>query len=136
MPGTLKPITRDDILRGEACPPQYEANLKTLLIKLNKLQTAYGKQLILNDGFRTMRMHIEIYRKKGITDPKKIPMKSKHLYCQAGDIDDDNKFTFYNWCQQNEPLMEELGLYFEIGTRGWVHCQIVPPASGKRWFIP
>lgn len=136
MPTTLRPLTREDILKGNILPKDYEPYLEKLLKRVNKLQDRYGKlQFLATSGFRSLIQHLAVYRKKGITDPKKIPMKSKHLYCQAVDVEDkDGKF--YEWVQKNEPILEELGLWYELGTRGWVHLQIVAPASGRRGFIP
>lgn len=136
MIADLRPITREDILKGKECPKDYVSYLEKLIKGTNKLQERYGKlQFVITSGFRTLLEHIEIYRRKGITDPKKIPMKSKHLFCQAVDIEDkDGKF--YKWCQQNEAILKELGLHYELGTRGWVHIQIVAPPSGKIGFWP
>lgn len=133
---SFRTITREDILKGKECPKDYESNLEKLIKKTNKLQERYGKlQFVITSGFRSLLEHLGIYRRKGITDPKKIPMKSKHLFCQAVDIEDkDGKF--YQWCQKNEAILQELGLYYELGTRGWVHIQIIPPASGKIGFWP
>ncbi len=112
-----------------------ETDLEKLLKKANKFQDAYGKQLVVTSGFRSLAYHIGVYHKKGIKDPKKIPMKSKHLFCQAIDFEDKDG-RLYAWAQQNEKVLEDLGIYCELGTRGWLHCQIVPPGSGKRWFLP
>jgi hypothetical protein len=133
---SLKPITAEDILKGKKAPKNCETHLKVLLVRVNKVQERYGKlQFVITSGLRTLTEHLAIYRKKGITDPKKIPMKSKHLFCQAVDIEDkDGKF--YAWIQKNETIIQEIGLYYELGTRGWVHLQIIPPGSGKTGFFP
>lgn len=130
------PLTRENVLKGQTCPEAHEKNLEKLLKRVNKLQDTYGKlQFVVTSGFRSLAYHIGLYHKKGITDPKKIPMKSKHLFCQAVDIEDkDGKF--YAWVQKNEPVLQDLGLYYELGTRGWVHLQIAPPKSGKTGFFP
>jgi len=135
----LRELTREDILTEggvlKACPPGYEKNLEKLLKRINKVQERYGKlQFVSTSGLRSLLYHIRIYNKKGITDPKKIPMKSKHLFCQAVDIQDkDGKL--YAWVQKNEIILEEMGLYYELGTKGWVHFQTVPPGSGKTGFL-
>lgn len=114
-----------------------QENIELLLLKLNKLRAAYGKPLTITSGFRTMEHHLEIYAAKGITDKKKIPMKSRHLTGQAVDISDVGEF-FKNWILTNMEFVEQLGLYFEdfAATPTWVHIQIVPPASGNRFFKP
>lgn len=131
----MKPITSGDILRGSECPKDYKENLEKLVKRTNKLQELWGKQFIVTSGFRSLLYHLGIYRKKGITDPKKIPMKSRHLFCQAVDIEDKDG-RLYKWVQQNEKALEDIGLWYEMGTRGWVHLQIVAPTSGKRGFMP
>lgn len=131
----IKAFTPADILKGQKCPESMKADLDKLVKKINKLQEHYGKQLVITSGFRSLAHHIAIYNRKGITDPKKIPMKSKHLFCQAVDFEDkDGKL--YAWAQKNEKILEDIGIWCELGTRGWLHCQIVPPGSGKRWFLP
>lgn len=114
-----------------------EANLDELLIRLNKVRAAYGKPMIVTSGLRTIKHHLEIYAAKGITDRKKIPMKSNHLYGRAADIS-DTKHELQEWCVKNEALLEEIGLWMEsfVFTKTWVHFQIVPPLSGRRWFMP
>ena len=83
-----------------------------------------------------METHLRIYKEKGITDKNKIPMKSKHLTCQAVDIA-DAKFFLTNWCKENEEVLKEIGLWCEDDvTVKRLHLQIVPPTSGKRWFKP
>lgn len=117
--------------------PEIQKNLYALLSTLNSIRSSYGVPMTITSGFRAMEDHLRIYRDKGITDPAKIPMKSKHLYGQAADIADaDGKF--WSWCQSNLDMMEKLGVYFEDrkSTPTWVHIQIVAPASGKRIFIP
>lgn len=131
----MKPITREDVLKGATCPKNMEADLEKLIKKGNKLQDHYGKQLTVTSGFRTLIYHIQVYARKGITDPKKIPMTSKHLFCQALDFEDKDG-RLYKWAQQNEKVLEELGLYCELGTQGWLHVQTKAPGSGKRWFLP
>lgn len=130
-------ITRQEILKGHSCPPELEANLLELLIRINKVRDAYGHPMTVTSGFRSMEDHLRIYKNKGITDPKKIPMKSKHLYCQAVDIYDPNK-KLQKWIKENIKLIEEIGLWMEDfnDTPNWVHFQIIPPASGNRFFKP
>jgi hypothetical protein len=140
----LRPLILQDVLddnvdeKGKPLPvaDDHKANLEKLLKKVNKVQERYGKlQFIVTSGLRSLRYHLLIYRKKGITDPKKIPMKSKHLFGHAVDIEDkDGKF--YAWVQKNEAFLQELGLHYELGTKGWVHLQSVPPGSGKIGFWP
>lgn len=127
-------ITRQEILKGEECPPEYEDNLLELLIKGNKIRDAFGRPMIVTSGFRTKEDHLRIYEKQ-IKAGKHVPMGSKHLYCQAVDISDPNKIL-QKWCLENEKLLAEVGVWMEhfSHTSTWVHFQIVPPASGNRFF--
>lgn len=112
-------------------------NLMDLLERINKVRSAYNKPMTVTSPLRTMAHHLEIYAKKGITDRSKIPMKSKHLYGQAVDIFDPKR-ELQAWCKANEKFLADVGLWMEdfSATPNWVHFQVVPPASGKRWFMP
>lgn len=115
-------------------------NLLKLSEKINKLREAYGKPLRVTSGYRSKEEHLAIYAAKGITDQKKIPMQSRHLSGLAVDlapvkepVSDLQKFI-----KNNVALMQEIGLWFEdfSKTPTWVHAQIVPPKSGKLFFLP
>lgn len=127
----------DDILKGKKLPEEYEPNLFELLTKLNKVFDAYQKPMVVTSGFRTIEDHLRIYKKKGITNKANIPMKSKHLTCQAVDIlDEENELQ--EWVIDHILLVEKIGLWMEAfeSTPNWVHFQIVPPSSKKRFFNP
>lgn len=132
-----------DVPESELTEEQKE-NLEELLPKLNKLRAAYGKPLRVTSGVRSMKKHLQIYKQKGITDKKKIPMKSKHLLAQAADIVpvDGNVKDFQKFILDNIELMEDIGIYFEDFKYSptWVHVQSVPFGSYKKggtiFFIP
>jgi hypothetical protein len=133
-------ITMDELLCGAVLSelsPEIQENLNDLLIKINIIRTKWGKPMYVTSGFRTMKHHLEIYKAKGITDPKRIPMKSNHLYGKAVDISDPTKIL-QKWCKDNVYVLETIGLWMEdfSVTKTWCHFQTVPPASGKRWFMP
>ena len=123
-------IYEREILKGKECPEEYRENLLELLVRGNKVRDAYGFPMFITSGFRTLLEHLEIYRKKGITDKSKIPMASHHLYCRAFDVADSDG-RLMKWCKKNETLLREIGVWIEEGTVGWVHFQIVPFASYK-----
>ena len=133
-------ITSEEILKGEKLPFDLIENHADLLDKVNQLRKAYGKPMIVTSGFRSTEKHRAIYEHLGVKNP---PMGSKHLSCQAIDVFDPEG-NLKNFIVNNIPLMEEIGLWFEDffhthgrelnGSRGWCHIQIVPPASGKRFF--
>lgn len=127
-------VTEKDITGGEKIPDEFKSNLKELLEKVLKLEKLYGKPFKITSGFRTMAHHIKVYKDKGITDPAKIPMKSKHLFCQAVDIYDP-KFELTKFCKEHTKEMEEIGIWFEDDMSvPRLHVQIVPPGSKVRWF--
>lgn len=116
--------------------PEIDANLAELLKKINEIRFLWGKPMIVTSGLRDLADHKRIYHDKGISDDK-IPMGSKHLFGQAVDISDPNR-ELQKWCKDNEKELERIGLWMEdfSATPNWCHFQIVPPKSGKRWFIP
>jgi uncharacterized protein YcbK (DUF882 family) len=133
-------ITLQELLDGadiSGLDNTVQDNIKQLCEKLNKVRKAYGKSMIITSGLRTMKHHLEIYAKKGITDKSKIPLKSKHLYGQAADVFDPDG-SLKTWIKNNIKVVEDAGLYMEDFkyTPNWVHFQIVPPKSGNRFFIP
>ena len=133
-------ISMEEILSGQATFDSLESdiknNLNILFDKVNKVRTAYGKPMTVTSGLRTKKHHLEIYARKGIFPPK-VPMKSNHLFGRAIDIADGNG-ALKKWINENIKLIEEIGLYMEdfSATTTWVHFQINPPASGKRFFKP
>lgn len=62
---------------------------------------------------------------------------SKHMTCQAIDINDDEG-ELDEWCLKNQDKLIEIGLWLEhpSATKGWCHLQVVPPKSGNRVFYP
>jgi uncharacterized protein YcbK (DUF882 family) len=118
-------------------PKEHQKNLKILLEKINQVRLLYGKPMIVTSGYRSIEDHMRIYESKGITDKSKIPMKSKHLIGAACDIADSKK-ELQTWVLNNLPKIEAIGLWMEDFnyTPNWVHFQILPPQSNKRFFIP
>jgi hypothetical protein len=133
---TLKEL----VVRPMKIPDEHFDNLNLLMFKLNKLRDAYGKPLQVTSGYRSMEHHLAIYAAKGITDKKKIPMKSRHLYGLAADLVpvEDSIEHLHDWVLDNMKFCEEVGLWLEAmsATPTWLHVQIVPPKSGVRIFFP
>lgn len=115
--------------------PEIDQNLNKLLEHINKFRGVYGKPMNVTSGLRSMEDHLRIYKQKGITDPAKIPMASKHLQGKAVDIADP-KGELMDYCKANEALLQSCELWLEDNTKGWVHFQCEPPKSGKRFFKP
>ncbi len=114
-------------------------NLTELLIRVNAIRTAWGRPMTVTSGYRSKEDHIRIYKdiaaKKGVKfDISKVPMGSQHLRGAACDIfDPDLKLTEY--LKAHPDLMKDVDLYCEDKNKNWVHFQIFPPLSGKRWFL-
>ena len=135
-------ISMNELLSGnklEDQSPEIQANLQKLLTVMNKVRVMYDKAMIVTSGLRSLAHHLAIYAAKGITDQSKIPMKSKHLFGLAVDIQDtDGKLA--EWCKAHEQELLALGVYIEMldKTPGWVHFQIEKYASwipGKSIFF-
>ena len=122
-------------------PKDHQANIMILLERINKVRSALDKPMIITSGYRSKDDHIRIYKelatkRKEIFDEKKIPWGSSHLKGAAVDISDNNG-SLYEWCQKNEALLVEIGLWMEEkDDQKRVHFQIFAPASGKRFFKP
>jgi uncharacterized protein YcbK (DUF882 family) len=113
---------------GYETTSEQDANLATLLERINKVRDAWATPMVVTSGLRSQADQARI-------NPS--APKSKHLTGQACDIRDTDG-SLAKWIQDNMLLMEEIGFWFEdfSHTNGWVHFQIVPPSSGKRVFIP
>lgn len=111
--------------------PEQAQNAKILLERINKVRAAYGKPIKVNDGIRRAQ-----------DTPKNGAAKSKHLIGAAIDLDDDDAGTFWKWCFANRKLLADIGLWVEhpcwthCDGMSWMHFQMLPPASGKRFFVP
>jgi hypothetical protein len=131
----------EELLKGAGAEPTEEqlSNLENLRAKINLVCLKYSKVMIPSSGLRSMKKHLSIYAKKGITDKSKIPMKSKHLFGHAVDIRDKNR-DLAKWCHENEDFLRSTGLWLEDTdqTPTWVHFQSVPYGSwneGKSIFF-
>ncbi len=105
-------------------------NAGELAARLNRVQTSFGRQLILSSG----------YRPKEVNDntPGASP-DSWHIDCAAADIEDPDG-QLCAWVHEEQDLVAHFGLWMEKthredgSRRNWVHFQIYPPASGERFF--
>lgn len=112
--------------------PEIDANLAILLNRMNQVRGAYDKPMIVTSGLRSQAQQDAL-----IQAGKSNAPKSKHLTGQAVDISDRDG-QLKTWVLLNIQLMIDIGFWFESfqTTTTWVHFQIVPPASGKRFFNP
>ena len=97
--------------------------LEDLLIAINVIRDAWGQPMTVTSGIRTELDQARI-------NPK--ASHSAHLEGKAVDIEDKDG-SLYQWCKDNEPLLEKTGLWIEADTKGWVHFQIRP--AHNRFFI-
>lgn len=138
-------ISMNELLRGvkfEEIGPETQANLKILLARINQVRSKWGRPMTVTSGLRDLNDMVRIYKAKaekaGVQfDESKIPMGSRHLYGQAVDISDHNR-ELQAWCLANVAVLEEIGLWMEdfSATPTWIHFQVVPPRSGRRFFKP
>lgn len=142
-------VKMSEILKGakfEEQDPEIQASLVTLLERVNKIRDAWGKPMTVTSGLRTMADHLRIYRdlatkkkkpfENGVFDEAKVPKASKHLYGKAVDIYDPG-LVLTKWLKENDSQrLIDAELWCEEGNSNWVHFQIEPPRSGRRWFLP
>src|SRR5229473_5359991 len=105
---------------------EIQANLKLLLDRVSIIRAAWGKPMIVTSGLRTMEDHLRIYAAKGITDPAKIPIQSRHLTGRAVDINDPD-LLLTAWLKESPRFLECAQLWCEEGNKNWCHFQTVPP---------
>lgn len=124
-----------------------QANQEALFAAVSSVEEAFvntgSLPFSVTSGVRSWDDHVAIYdainvrRAEVNLAPLRIPTQSNHLVeiAAAVDIADSNK-QLWAFCLINIPMLEELGIYLEQRQGGWVHMQILPPASGKRIFNP
>jgi uncharacterized protein YcbK (DUF882 family) len=113
---------------------KHQQNLQELQKRINNLQNMVTKvagfywPFVVNSGYRSPSDQQRI-------NPK--AMKSNHLTGSAVDLRDADG-TLKELLKNNVDLLEECQLWCEDfkHTPTWVHLQILPPRSGKRFFIP
>lgn len=94
----------------------------------NRLLNAFGEDRAVTSGWRPSSIN---------ASTKGAAAGSKHVLCQAVDLEDANR-ELSQWCLNNQDILQKLGLCMEhpSATPTWVHLQIVPVPSGKTVFIP
>lgn len=126
---------------------EYIDRTNIYLDKINVFRKECDIPMIATSFYRSKDHQIEIYKKKaknkqfpfadGVFNLKKVPLKSKHLVCEACDFADADK-RIARWVKEHIEWCEENGFYFEDfdSTPTWAHIQITPPRSGKTIFKP
>lgn len=130
-------ISLAEILMGRVqlkdLPKDQQDNIMDLFERINKVRSAYGKPMKVNDGYRRAQ-----------DAPKNGAAASNHFKGAAIDLDDDDAGTLWKWLMQPKQMqmLKDLGLWLEHGcwthSAGgtWVHFQIFPPKSGHRIYVP
>jgi len=104
------------------------ANATLMVERANALLMRAAFAGVVNSGWRPQAVNAVV--------PNASP-RSKHLSCEAIDLD-DAAGALDAWCMRNLAVLEEIGLWLEHpdATPGWCHVQVVPPRSGRRVFMP
>lgn len=118
-------ITREEILKGQDCPPALEPSLAKLLFALNTFRANYSYPMIVTSGYRSPE-HNEAIR--GAPE-------SAHCLCMAADFSDPSPHPIRQFA--TEEILEASGLYMEAAVGDsdpHVHLQIRPTLN--RIFQP
>ena len=132
-------INIEDILlrrvKMDELSDEHQNNIKELHRRINSFFEGYiwpsSLPKKVNDGYR---------RPQDI--PKNGSATSWHFKGAAIDLDDDDAGTTWKYVWANRNKLKSIGLWVEHpnwthGSAGtWIHFQIYPPKSGKRFFIP
>ena len=112
--------------------PVIDKNLETLFLRVKELQDAADMDFVITSGLRSDELQNEL-----ISQGKTRAKHSKHLAGAACDILDEEGILA-NFVMINQDVLENIGLWAEhpSHTNGWVHVQMMAPASGRRVFIP
>jgi hypothetical protein len=123
-------ITLDDYYMGRegALTAALRANAAETVFAVNALLAAFGESRAVRSGFRPPAVNA--------ATPNAAP-NSKHMTCQACDLDDPDG-DLDEWALDHPEILERLGLFQEhpASTKSWAHFQTVPPKSGRRVFYP
>lgn len=121
---------------------EYASELTPTIIA-NAMETIRRANLLLT-VFRTMTGDVENRHVTSGWRPAAINLatpgaarRSRHLTGQAVDIFDPEG-DFDEWCLAHPEYLVAAWLWLEhpSATKGWSHCQTVPPRSGNRVFYP
>lgn len=115
-----------DKLYAEELSDAHKMNANKTVELANKALERFGQKRRLVSGWRPGAIN---------KATKGAKPDSKHVLCQAIDIEDINR-ELTNWCLNNPDILAELGLWMEDprDATTWVHWQTVPPTSSKRIF--
>ena len=109
-------------------PDEYRANAEETVDKVNQLLARFGEARKVRSGWRPPEVNAAT---------PNAAVKSKHMTCEACDLDDPEG-DLDEWALEHPEILHEIGLWQEhpSATKGWAHFQIIPPKSGNRVFYP
>lgn len=118
-------ITISEITKDQVIPRSLDKNLTDLVIKINKVRSAYNKPMIVSSGYRSV-IYEHSKGRSGLSD---------HCKCQAVDIYDPDK-SLAKWVHKNEELLASIPLWIENTevTTNWVH--FTTKEKSRRFFNP
>lgn len=126
----MKFISVTDYLMGRAkledLTDEQVANLNTIVPAANDFLEAFGEFRAVTSGYRTPAINAAT---------PGAAKKSKHMICAAVDLEDADA-RLYNFARTHLSILEKLGLWCEERRGNWLHLQILPPKSGRRFFLP
>ena len=138
-------ISRKDYLGSYAgcsdITPAISVNIDRLLNKVNALLAYMQQDKVIVPINPKTRSQISGELNGGFrpSDCKVGSEKSQHKQGNALDLYDPlGLVDAWTTNPNNLKKIQALDLYFEDKsvTAGWCHVQIVPPKSGRRWFLP
>ena len=113
----------------EELTPEIEKNAEDLISKVNSLLSSAGlSHMMISSGWRPKAVNASI--KGAAPFSNHVKGLAVDVYDPHGDLD--------NWCMNNLPILEEIGLWLEhpAATKTWCHLQSIAPRSGARVFYP
>lgn len=134
MPQTISPLailTSDgrypEREQSDECSSAVRANAADLAERVSRLLDFLGVKAAISSGFRTREANAKAGGSKN----------SAHLTGQAVDLYDP-KGTLTAAITRDPGLLDTFDLYVEnpYYTKGWLHVQSRPTASGRRIFTP
>jgi len=117
-----------DSVYGHLLTAELRSNALEIVEKVNQLLLAFGEDRTVNSGWRPPAVN---------ANTAGAALKSKHMTCQACDLE-DSEGDLDEWCMEHLEVLSGIGLWMEhpASTKGWCHVQTVSPRSGKRVFYP
>ncbi len=117
-----------------------DSNLLVLFQRLQQLETLWIAHvgIGISDGFKcNSGLRSEAQQRDLVKAGKSTALKSKHLLGLAADLNDEDG-EIKKWLQARPHILSDIHLWCEAAEAcpNWLHVQICPPASGKRWFSP